>query len=235
MGRCTNFLKCYLSRASQMVGDWVVYMEPVKAGRKGYHAVAKVDRITPDPSSPRNAPRHHLIRVRTSTSIAMSRSNQAATTRNEAFSTRQATFQDAPSLLVRPIPPEDFNRIVGLGLDTHDELLPRSDAVLALSRKNKSPYEFEQDRVQMLTTAHRARLEFSERACSKPMTVAVPSLGFQFINGGGRAEVEAPTSSPCRTRARCRSKSASLFPAQSIGCLIGGLLTVAVQQPEILL
>ena len=29
----------YLSRAAQMVGDWVMYMEPVKAGRKGYHAV----------------------------------------------------------------------------------------------------------------------------------------------------------------------------------------------------
>ena len=31
----------------------------------------------------------------------------------------------------------------------------------------------------------------SEHACSKPTIVAVPSLGFQFINGGGRAEVEA--------------------------------------------
>ena len=46
-----QFPEPYLSRASQMVGDWVVYMEPVKAGRKGYHAVAKVDRITPDPTN----------------------------------------------------------------------------------------------------------------------------------------------------------------------------------------
>lgn len=47
-----QFPDTYLSRASRMVGDWVIYMELVKAGRKGYHAVAKVERITPDPSSP---------------------------------------------------------------------------------------------------------------------------------------------------------------------------------------
>ena len=44
-----QFPELYLSRACQMVGDWVLYMEPVKAGRKGYHAVAKVESITPDP------------------------------------------------------------------------------------------------------------------------------------------------------------------------------------------
>ena len=47
-----QFPDSYLYRAAQMVGDWVIYMEPVKAGRKGYHAVAKVERIIPDPSSP---------------------------------------------------------------------------------------------------------------------------------------------------------------------------------------
>jgi putative restriction endonuclease len=39
----------YLSRAEQRFGDGVIFMEPVKAGRKGYHAVGKVEQITPDP------------------------------------------------------------------------------------------------------------------------------------------------------------------------------------------
>ncbi|MGF1973950.1 hypothetical protein, partial [Staphylococcus aureus] len=39
--------KNYLSRAEQIVGDWPIFMEPVKAGRKGYHAVGKVERIIP--------------------------------------------------------------------------------------------------------------------------------------------------------------------------------------------
>ena len=42
--------KSYLSRAKQMVGDWIVYREPVKLPQsKGFFAVAKVERIVPDP------------------------------------------------------------------------------------------------------------------------------------------------------------------------------------------
>ncbi|MEZ5743345.1 MAG: hypothetical protein R3D89_06360 [Sphingomonadaceae bacterium] len=42
--------KIYLSRAKQMVGDWIVYREPVKLPQsKGFFATAKVERIIPDP------------------------------------------------------------------------------------------------------------------------------------------------------------------------------------------
>src|SRR5690606_31039321 len=45
-----QFPKIYLSRAKQMVGDWVIYREPVKLPQsKGFFAVAKVERIIPDP------------------------------------------------------------------------------------------------------------------------------------------------------------------------------------------
>jgi len=60
----------YLSRASQMVGDWVIFMEPAKAGRKGYHAVGKVDQITPDP---RNAGSIYAASVSTSAGSTVSR------------------------------------------------------------------------------------------------------------------------------------------------------------------
>lgn len=49
--RFYRFPKQYLSRASQFVGDWIVYMEPVKAGTRGYHAVARVEQIVPDPTT----------------------------------------------------------------------------------------------------------------------------------------------------------------------------------------
>jgi putative restriction endonuclease len=43
----------YLSRVSACVGDWVIYYEPSKIRfSKGYFAVAKVDRVVPDPSAP---------------------------------------------------------------------------------------------------------------------------------------------------------------------------------------
>jgi putative restriction endonuclease len=92
---------------------------------------------------------------------------------------------------VRPIPAEDFNRIVGLGLDTHDELLPRSDADASVSvAEEQAPYEFEQDRVQMLTRRTIRDRIFRTRVL-KAYDRRCAFTGFQFINGGGRAEVEA--------------------------------------------
>jgi putative restriction endonuclease len=42
----------YLSRASPCVDDWIIYYEPRRGPiGKGYHAIAKVDRIVPDPST----------------------------------------------------------------------------------------------------------------------------------------------------------------------------------------
>ncbi len=93
---------------------------------------------------------------------------------------------------VRPIPTEDFNRIVGLGLDTHDELLPRSDTdtATAVVAEEQVPYELEQDRVQLLTKRTIRDRIFRTRVL-KAYDRRCAFTGFQFINGGGRAEVEA--------------------------------------------
>lgn len=43
-----QFPKIYLSRAEQMIGDWIVYREPVKIPQsKGFFPAAKVERIIP--------------------------------------------------------------------------------------------------------------------------------------------------------------------------------------------
>src|SRR6478735_6795526 len=145
-----QFPESYLSRASQMVGDWVVYMEPVKAGRKGYHAVAKVERITPDPSSP-----GMYLAIIDPTSYLDFDHNVAFQSGGDyperSILNEAGNVSGRAQAAVRPIPYEDFDRIVALGLDTHDELLPRSDAALASVAEEQVPYEFEQYRVQMLT------------------------------------------------------------------------------------
>lgn len=186
-----QFPEIYLSRASQMVGDWVIYMEPVKAGRKGYHAVAKVDRISPDPSSLGM----YLAIIDPNSYLDFDH--------NVAFQSdgdypERSVLNEAGNVsgraqaAVRPIPTEDFNRIVGLGLDTHDELLPRSDPELdsASVAEEQMPYEFEQDRVQMLTKRTIRDRIFRTRVL-KAYDRRCAFTGFQFINGGGRAEVEA--------------------------------------------
>lgn len=47
-----QFPRQYLSRASLFVGDWIVYYEPRRGPtRKGYYAIARVERIIPDPTA----------------------------------------------------------------------------------------------------------------------------------------------------------------------------------------
>jgi putative restriction endonuclease len=180
----------YLSRASQIIGDWVIYMEPVKAGRKGYHAVAKVDRITPDPSSPGM----HLAIIDPTSYLDFDHNVPFQSVGNypeRSVLNEAGNVSGRAQAAVRPIPAEDFNRIVGLGLDTFDELLPRSDAEAAVSvAEEQAPYEFEQDRVQMLTKRTIRDRIFRTRVL-KAYDRRCAFTGFQFINGGGRAEVEA--------------------------------------------
>ena len=50
--RVDDFPKSYLKPVSEGVGDWIVYSEPVKAGRRGYFAVARIARVIPKPGAP---------------------------------------------------------------------------------------------------------------------------------------------------------------------------------------
>ena len=62
--------------------DWVVYMEPVKAGRKGYHAVAKGRPDHARSNHSRNAPRDHrsdvVPRLRSQRVVSIRRSISGA-------------------------------------------------------------------------------------------------------------------------------------------------------------
>jgi putative restriction endonuclease len=186
-----QFPASYRSRASQMVEDWIIYMEPVKAGRKGYHAVAKVDRITPDPSSPGM----YLAIIDPASYLEF---DHAVPFQSDRDYPERSVLNEAGNVsgraqaAVRPIPIEDFNRIVGLGIDTQDELLPRTDDELTLAAvaEEQAPYEFEQDRAQMLTKRTIRDRVFRTRVL-KAYDRRCAFTGFQFINGGGRAEVEA--------------------------------------------
>lgn len=186
-----QFPEQYLSRARQTVGDWVVYMEPVKAGRKGYHAVAKVDRITPDPRNP--AMYLAIIDPNSYLDFDHDVPFQAGGDYPErSVLNEQRKVSGRAQAAVRTIPSADFNRIIGLGLDTHGELLPRSDGEVGLASvaEEQVPYELEQDRVQLLMKRTVRDRVFRTRVL-KAYDRRCAFTGFQFINGGGRAEVEA--------------------------------------------
>ncbi|SHL82978.1 hypothetical protein SAMN05444389_101568 [Paracoccus solventivorans] len=46
-----DFPRRYLNAMKEGVGDWVVYYEPVKAGPRGYFAVAKIVDVIPKPGA----------------------------------------------------------------------------------------------------------------------------------------------------------------------------------------
>src|ERR1700753_2712169 len=47
-----QFPRQYLSRVEACIGDWIVYYEPSKvANTRGYFAVAKIQRVVPDPKT----------------------------------------------------------------------------------------------------------------------------------------------------------------------------------------
>jgi len=186
-----QFPENYLSRASQMVSDWVVFMEPVKAGRKGYHAVGRVQQITPDP-------RHegmYLAIIDPASYLEFDRNVPFQIAGNYP---ERSVLNDAGKVsgraqsAVRTIPDADFNRIIALGLDAGDELLPRTDAEISGLgvAEQQAAYQFEQDRTQMLTL-RTVRDRIFRTVVLKAYNRRCAFTGFQFINGGGRAEVEA--------------------------------------------
>lgn len=44
-----RFPSGYLAAAERMAGQWIIYLEPRRAGGRGYFAVAQVESIKPDP------------------------------------------------------------------------------------------------------------------------------------------------------------------------------------------
>lgn len=186
-----QFPESYFSRASKMVSDWVIFMEPVKAGRKGYHAVGRVEQIKPDP---RNAGMYLAI-IDPASYLEFDRNvpfQDAGSYPEQSVLNEAGKVSGRAQSAVRTIPEADFNRIIGLGLNANDELLPRTStesSELGVAEEH-AVYQLEQDRSQMLTLRtvrdrifRTVVLKAYDRRCS--------FTGFQFINGGGRAEVEA--------------------------------------------
>lgn len=176
----------YLSRASQFVGDWVLYYEPVKAGIRGYHAAAKVQQIVPD--STRIA--HFLALIEQGTYLTFERD---VPFRIQGELVERGVLNEAGRIsgraqsAVRPISNNDFNRIVSIGLPDEPELLPRSGSFLG---EDQVLYDAPRDRTLVLNSR-----AIRDRAFRKRILEAYDCrcalTGFKFINGGGRAEAEA--------------------------------------------
>ncbi|MGB3469425.1 MAG: HNH endonuclease [Erythrobacter sp.] len=191
-----QFPKNYLSRAKQMVGDWVVYREPVKLPQsKGFFAVAKVERIIADPDI---SDRYRAL-IEPGSYLPFEPTVPHKVD-GEPVERDLANAQAA----VRPLSNSDFARIIALGLP-NDATLPRVDQPPLdndsenLSREegpgmsdylSSLPGAVEREIVQSLVNR-----PFRDRAFRRAVMNAYDGrcavTGWKLVNGGGRLEAEA--------------------------------------------
>ncbi|SFI67194.1 HNH endonuclease [Celeribacter neptunius] len=189
-----QFPKQYLSRAKEMVRDWIVYLEPSKVKEtKGYFAVAKVQEIIPDP----NAKDMYLAVIEPGTYLDF---GDPVPFRLDGAVVERGVLNDLGRIsgraqaAVRPLSVSDFARIVELGLEGGEDILPRVGELAERSgfADAPAPYSFPDARKRIESITNRA---VRDRNFRKNVLRAYGErcaiTGLRLINGGGRAEVEA--------------------------------------------
>lgn len=184
----------YLGRAETCLGDWIVYYEPRKVpGTRGYYAVAKVERIIPDPTAAGMylaliEPGSYLDFV---SPVAFSDTNGVV---ERGVLNAEGRISGRAQAAVRALTPTDFNRIIALGLDDSDGVLPRVCDAAPVSgvHEPQAPFVAEQlrERVRLLTSRI-VRDRVFRRVVLRAYDERCAISGLKLINGGGRAEVAA--------------------------------------------
>ncbi len=188
----------YLGRVQACVGDWIVYYEPRKvAATRGYFAVAKVERVIPDPK----APGMYLALIEQGSYLDFI--NPVPFSGPDGVIERgvlneEGRISGRAQAAVRPISAADFNRIVSIGIDEHEPELPRLDepgvthAVDGFADEAQAPFMFEQERDRVTQLSSRiVRNRLFRRLVLHAYDKRCAITGLKLINGGGRAEVDA--------------------------------------------
>lgn len=186
-----QFPRGYLSRAQQMVGDWIVYREPVKIpNSKGFFAVAKVEDIIPDPTVP---DRYRAI-IEIGSYLPFEPTVPHIVNGEQVergVLNEEGKVSGRAQAAVRPLSNSDFARIIALGLP-NDDTLPRVDSPDNENRvrEQQTPFEIERPIVQSLVSR-----PFRDKAFRRAVLHAYDGrcavTGWKLVNGGGRLEAEA--------------------------------------------
>jgi putative restriction endonuclease len=189
-----QFPSQYLSRVEACLGDWVLYYEPRKvAGTRGYFAVAKVQRIIPDPATPGM----YLALIDQGSYLEFANPvpfSSAAGPIERGVLNEYGRISGRAQSAVRPISPDDFKRIVELGLEEGTRLMPRVGELPSASGfgEEQAAFRFNQQRGRVEFTVSRIlRDRVFRKIILRAYDQRCAITGLSFINGGGRAEVAA--------------------------------------------
>jgi len=184
----------YLSRARACLGDWIVYYEPSKVvGTKGYYAIAKLSNIIPDPA----IEDMYLALIEPGTYLEFANPVPFSGINGvieRGVLNENGRISGRAQAAVRPLSSSDFNRIVSIGLEEKEQLLPRIGSPTPSTgfEEEQATFEYESDRTR---TSYLASRVLRDRVFRQVILRAYDSrcalTGLKLINGGGRAEVNA--------------------------------------------
>jgi putative restriction endonuclease len=188
-----QFPSQYLSRVEACGGDWIVYYEPRKvADTRGYFAIARIQQVIPDAA----AAGMYLALIEPGSYLDFPNPvpfNDAAGPIERGVLNEEGRISGRAQSAVRALSPDDFKRIVELGLqDT--PLLPRLAEPSSASgfEEEQVPFRFDEQRERVSFAVSRImRDRIFRRIVLRAYDQRCAITGLKLINGGGRAEVAA--------------------------------------------
>jgi putative restriction endonuclease len=190
-----QFPSQYLGRVQSCLGDWIIYYEPRKVtDTRGYFAMAKIERVIPDPV----AASMYLALIEPGSYLDFVNpvpfTDASGVVIEQGVLNEQGQISGRAQSAVRPISSSDFNRIVALGLNEIEPVLPRVGEELPPSSfgEEQAPFEFEQSRDRASFMVSRiVRDRIFRRIVLRAYSERCAISGLRLINGLGRAEVAA--------------------------------------------
>jgi putative restriction endonuclease len=190
-----QFPSQYLGRVQSCVGDWIIYYEPRKvAATKGYFALAKVERVIPDPTKPDM----YLALIEPGTYLDFANpvpfADASGALVERGLLNDEGRISGRAQSAVRPLSVGDFGRILSQGLSDIEPILPRASDETNSSgfQEGQTPFEFEQVRDRATFSVSRiVRDRIFRRVVLRAYAEKCAISGLRLINGGGRAEVAA--------------------------------------------
>lgn len=186
-----DFPCAYLKAVEEALGDWIVYYEPVKAGPRGYFAVAKIERVIPKPGAAGRflamiEPGSFLPFDREVPRLVDGHPMESALAEPDGTPKKGGAVQSA----VRRLPEAEFARIVNHGLPQDLERIEatRYDPQPAGLAEGAEPME--RPVLERLTRRPYRDVAF-RRKVREAYGYRCAMSGLMLRNGGGRPEVQA--------------------------------------------
>lgn len=189
--RVYDFPRAYLKAIREGVGDWAVYYEPVKAGPRGYFAVAKVQAVIPKPGVEGRflaliEPGTYLPFDREVPRLRNGRSWESALMTGEGI----VKSGGAQQLAVRRLPDREFAAILAEGLPQNLIEAEARRYETQIPFEDGDPVPFERPVIERLTSRPYRDVAF-RRKVREAYDYRCAISGLRLRNGGGRPEVQA--------------------------------------------